>query len=128
MPKLSKKIQPDSLQGYGARLRAARKSKGWTLAQLTEASGVDSSVVSRAENARRVITPMSLSDAVRCVEALGIRLDWLARGEGPMRGDYVTVLIEDNGTDGPRLQSQVLSELASRRVAAHADGRRARNK
>lgn len=122
MPKKSEKNLPDSMRGFAERLKLARKSCGLTLAQVEARSGVSASVVSRAENSKRVDAPMQLVDAVRLAELYEMRLDWLLRGEGPMGGRLVTVLVEHNA-DSASLRAELLREIERPDAAARETGR-----
>ncbi|MFI0609304.1 MAG: helix-turn-helix domain-containing protein [Anaerolineae bacterium] len=67
---------------YGERLRAARISKDWTQAQLTEASGVSQSLISQLE---RSATATGSEYTVRLSRALAVSPDWLADETGAMK-------------------------------------------
>lgn len=56
----------------GSTLRALRLRRGWTQAQLSELTGIPTSVLSAYERCRRV---PGLDAASRIVDALGYRLD-----------------------------------------------------
>ncbi len=60
--------------GFGARLKAARRAKGLTLAVLSRAVGCKLNTLWRYEAGRR---DPPLSTAVKLAAALGVRLDSL---------------------------------------------------
>jgi len=64
----------------GARARRLRLDRGWTLARLSEASGVSRSMISEVERGGRVPTVLVLD---RLATALGTTLARLARAETP---------------------------------------------
>lgn len=59
----------------GSTLRNLRLQRGWTQVQLSELTGIPTSVLSAYERCRRV---PGLDSAIRIVEALGYRLDLVA--------------------------------------------------
>lgn len=59
----------------GTRLRQARERKGWTLLEVSEAAGVDKSILSRIESGDRL--DFRVSTAVAICHALDISLDEL---------------------------------------------------
>jgi len=68
--------------GIGDRIRAARAAAGLSQGDLAQAISVRDQTVSSYE--RGVIGDVMLSTAARIAAATGVRLDWLASGEGPM--------------------------------------------
>ncbi|MGJ3507410.1 helix-turn-helix domain-containing protein [Enemella sp. A6] len=62
----------DELEQVGPRLRAARKERGLTLAELAESAGMSASTLSRLESGKR---QASLELLVPLTRRLGIRLD-----------------------------------------------------
>jgi len=60
------------LDEVGARLRAARQAKGWTLDELATRAGMSTSTLSRLESGRR---QASLALLVPITRLLGIRID-----------------------------------------------------
>ena len=66
------------LSRIGARLRAARQQRGWTLADLASKAGMSTSTLSRLESGRR---QASLELLLPLVSVLDLRLDDLVRGE-----------------------------------------------
>ncbi len=67
-------VEPNS---PGGRLREARRRRGWTQTQLAEAAGVRQADITHYERGSN----MRLEVAARLADALGVTLDWLARGE-----------------------------------------------
>lgn len=67
----------------GARIRATRKEKRWTLSDLSKASGISPGSISDLEQGRQFGTTR-LPDLAA---ALGVRVEWLQRGEGPKVGE-----------------------------------------
>jgi DNA-binding phage protein len=62
----------DHLQALLARLKAARRAKGLSLADLTEVTGMDRSALSKLESGRR--PNPTVDTLVRYAEAVGKRL------------------------------------------------------
>lgn len=71
----------------GERIRATRKEKRWTLAELAKASGISPGSISDLEQGRQFGTTR-LPDLAA---ALGVRVEWLHKGEGPKTGDAAGV-------------------------------------
>jgi transcriptional regulator with XRE-family HTH domain len=63
-----------ALEGLGGTLRALRQARGWSLGELSAASGVPPSTISKIEN--RQMNP-SLVHAINLAEALGANLGFL---------------------------------------------------
>lgn len=70
----------DDLALVGARLRAARNDRGWTLDDLAERAGMSPSTLSRLESGKR---QASLELLLPLTRQLGIRLDDLVSTETP---------------------------------------------
>ncbi len=70
----------DELAQVGARLRAARNDRGWTLDELAERAGMSPSTLSRLESGKR---QASLELLVPLTRLLGIRLDDLVAVDAP---------------------------------------------
>lgn len=70
----------DELAQVGARLRAARNDRGWTLDDLAERAGLSPSTLSRLESGKR---QASLELLLPLTRQLGIRLDDLVSTETP---------------------------------------------
>lgn len=70
----------DELAQVGARLRAARNDRGWTLDDLAERAGMSPSTLSRLESGKR---QASLELLLPLTRQLGIRLDDLVSNETP---------------------------------------------
>ena len=70
----------DELAQVGARLRAARNDRGWTLDDLAERAGMSPSPLSRLESGKR---QASLELLLPLTRQLGIRLDDLVSTETP---------------------------------------------
>jgi transcriptional regulator with XRE-family HTH domain len=70
----------DELAKVGARLRAARNDRGWTLDDLAERAGMSPSTLSRLESGKR---QASLELLLPLTRQLGIRLDDLVSTETP---------------------------------------------
>lgn len=70
----------DELAQVGARLRAARNDRGWTLDDLAERAGMSPSTLSRLESGKR---QASLELLLPLTRQLGIRLDDLVSTETP---------------------------------------------
>lgn len=63
----------------GARLRALREARGWTLAELAERAGFGAAYLSEIERGRKNVPVLSLSVIA---SALGLPLDETLRGVG----------------------------------------------
>lgn len=74
----------------GERIRATRKEKRWTLAELSKASGISPGSISDLEQGRQFGTTR-LPDLAA---ALGVRPEWLQKGEGPKTGDAPALVAE----------------------------------
>ncbi len=70
----------DELTEVGARLRAARRERGWTLDALAARAGMSASTLSRLESGKR---QASLELLVPLTRRLGIRIDDLIAPETP---------------------------------------------
>jgi transcriptional regulator with XRE-family HTH domain len=70
----------DELAQVGARLRAARNDRGWTLDDLAERAGMSPSTLSRLESGKR---QASLELLLPLTRQLGIRVDDLVSTETP---------------------------------------------
>lgn len=68
------------LTQVGARLRAARQARGWTLTELAEQAGMSPSTLSRLESGKR---QASLELLVPLTRRLGIRVDDLVAPQRP---------------------------------------------
>ncbi|WP_309065885.1 helix-turn-helix domain-containing protein [Microbacterium sp.] len=68
------------LAQVGARLRAMRRSRGWTLEELAERAGMSASTLSRLESGKR---QASLELLLPLTRQLGIRIDDLVVVEAP---------------------------------------------
>ena len=64
----------------GARLRAARKARGWTLDELARRASISASTLSRLESGKR---QAGLELLVPLTRQLGIRVDDLIADEAP---------------------------------------------
>lgn len=74
-----------SLDTIGKRLAYARKSKGWTQAELAREAGIGSAgTVGNIEAGIRAGLP-SLPDLAKALE---VRLEWLRDHDGPMQPTY----------------------------------------
>lgn len=71
---------PYTLDQVGARLRAARQARGWTLEELARPAGVSVSTLSRLESGKR---QASLELLLPLTRRLGIRIDDLLPTETP---------------------------------------------
>lgn len=67
------------LQGLGDRLRAARRDRGWTLAELASRASISASTLSRLESGKR---QASLELLLPLTRELGIRVDDLLAPPG----------------------------------------------
>ncbi|HXH02678.1 MAG TPA: helix-turn-helix transcriptional regulator [Candidatus Competibacteraceae bacterium] len=70
-----------SLETVGDRLRYARHQAGMTQRAVAAASGVKQQMISKLETNKSLET----ADIVSLAKALGVRPEWLAHNEGPMR-------------------------------------------
>lgn len=70
----------DGLEHVGARLRAARRARDWTLDELATRAGMSTSTLSRLESGKR---QASLELLLPLVRNLGIRIDDLVQPESP---------------------------------------------
>lgn len=62
----------------GGRIRLARENKNWTQDELREKAGISKGFLSDVENNKR--NP-SITNALALAEALGVSVEWLARGK-----------------------------------------------
>lgn len=70
---------------FRSRLRSAREAAGLTLADLAERTGYKTKVsISNLELGKQSATLEQVENLAR---ALGVRVCWLAYGEGPQRED-----------------------------------------
>lgn len=69
---MSDKIRDQVAKRFGAALRTARTSKGWTQPQLEERTGVSRPAIARYESGRRA---PPLTEALLLANALGFSLD-----------------------------------------------------
>ena len=67
----------ETAHGVGARIRAARREKGWTQQKLAEAVGISRSAIAQWETDR---TGQITEHLTRVAAALGTTFDWLAHG------------------------------------------------
>jgi transcriptional regulator with XRE-family HTH domain len=63
----------------GDRIRRQRESLGWSQHDLARRAGVERSYITRLENGERF--RISLEISVKIADALGVTVDYLARGE-----------------------------------------------
>lgn len=77
---MAKKKTTTIAAGFGQRLREQRESRGWSLRELAEQSGCSHSSISLIENNRGGRTGIDAAEAL--ARALGVRVCWLAYGEG----------------------------------------------
>lgn len=70
----------EGLTQLGARLRAVRRARGWTLDDLASRSGMSASTLSRLESGKR---QASLELLLPLTRQLGVRIDDLVRPESP---------------------------------------------
>lgn len=70
----------DGLDQVGARLRAARRDRGWTLEELATRAGMSASTLSRLESGKR---QSNLELLLPLVRNLGIRIDDLVQPDTP---------------------------------------------
>jgi len=80
-------------QGFGDRLRRARKMRGLKQAELARVTSADQATICRYETVGGAPTVERLKEFA---EALGVSFAWLAIGEG----EDPTVGIEDDGAAG----------------------------
>lgn len=78
----------DTLAGLGARLRASRRARGWSLGELAAASGVSTATISKIENL--VMSP-SLVHAINLASALGENLGFLVDRDGKRASEFSVV-------------------------------------
>lgn len=83
-------------QGIGSRIREKRKQKGWSQAELAEASGIESSNISHIE---RAATKLSLPTLISIANALESTLDELVYDSlvqsAPISCDRINALLSD---------------------------------
>jgi transcriptional regulator with XRE-family HTH domain len=65
------------LKTLAQRLRFERDEMGWTQADLSRISGINSMQISHFESSRRL---PCVPNAIKLCEALGCSMDWLTRG------------------------------------------------
>ena len=67
--------------GIGRRLKDGRRRRGWTQVALAEATGVGLATIRRIE---QTDFEPRLATARKLATALGVRVEWLVFGIGPM--------------------------------------------
>lgn len=82
---------PDSTEALAARLKTARRARGFTQEQLARELGLSRSAVAQWETSR---AGQLRENLVRLAAVLGVSVSWLLRGmeEGDMRGDELALL------------------------------------
>ena len=70
--------------GIDARLRMARAYAKQRQSDLARASGIGSATIQRAESGQREPRIETLR---KLADALGVRVEWLLTGEGPMQDE-----------------------------------------
>ena len=69
----------------GQRLRSARVARGFGVRELARLSGVSPPTITRYEKDERGVTDTAeVGTLVKIVTTLGVRLDWVRTGAGPM--------------------------------------------
>lgn len=97
--------------GIGERIRSARQAAKLTQKQLGEAVGVSQQTIQKMESGHQETTGY----AVQIATALGVRPEWLATGEEPMRGNLAEDIVDE---------AKEVGELASRlRLAFDVTGK-----
>lgn len=71
-------------EDFISRLIKTRSALGWSQANLSKASGISATQLSRYESGLSEPRPQALG---RLAKALNVQFDWLARGEGPVEGE-----------------------------------------
>lgn len=87
---MTRSAEIEHLNTFGGRLKAARKAKRMTQAELGQKAGLAQSMISEIEKG-------AYADSARTAQlahVLGVRAIWLAEGKG-MRGEQEAVLAED---------------------------------
>lgn len=81
-------VDDTALSGLGDRLRDLRQAKGWSLGELSAASGVPPSTISKIEN---LLMNPSLVHAINLATALGENLGFLVVRDGQRSSDFSVV-------------------------------------
>lgn len=81
-------LDQDVLTGLGDRLRELRQAKGWSLGELSAASGVPPSTISKIEN---LLMSPSLVHAINLAGALGENLGFLVDRDAQRSSDFAVV-------------------------------------
>ena len=81
-------VDDAALSGLGDRLRELRQAKGWSLGELSAASGVPPSTISKIEN---LLMNPSLVHAINLASALGENLGFLVDRDGQRSSDFTVV-------------------------------------
>jgi transcriptional regulator with XRE-family HTH domain len=79
----------------GKRLKAARKSKGFTQQELEKLSGVSQQLISKIESEKIEST----TEVFNLAEVLDVNAKWLATGNGEMSGESRVVSSEHSRED-----------------------------
>ena len=82
----------DLMDDIGARIRAARKSKGWTLDALASKSGLSTGFLSQVE---RDLTTLSIVSLSAICKALNVPIESLFSSDRPIGGDPSVVTRAD---------------------------------
>ena len=81
-------VDASALSGLGDRLRELRQAKGWSLGELSAASGVPPSTISKIEN---LLMNPSLVHAINLASALGENLGFLVDRDGQRSSEFTVV-------------------------------------
>lgn len=81
-------VDDAALCGLGDRLRELRQAKGWSLGELSAASGVPPSTISKIEN---LLMNPSLVHAINLASALGENLGFLVDRDGQRSSEFAVV-------------------------------------
>lgn len=77
------------MRTLGERLRAVRAERGLKLREVAKGSGLSPSAISDLEHGRQLAT----TKVPELAAALGVRPEWLQRGEGPRTGDTPSAMV-----------------------------------
>ena len=109
-------------EAFGKRLRAARKQRGWTLAEVAQRSGVSITTISRAERGRLALSYEKFAALAR---ALTLDIGTMfaeGRQPPPLRGPVVTRAGQGVAYRGPAFSYEFLAAQAARKRMSPALG------
>ncbi len=91
----------------GERIKEARKQAGLTQGELHKLSKVSQQMLSKLETNKSDVT----TSIVPLARALGVNIDWLQSGTGPMKpnGEFVTDILQTDELESAKLENPIMS-------------------